>query len=92
MNFWGFTPAVFPQLQQRFETFLRGELAENPLKKECLLPNDIGLLLGENGCTVRAYSTDSVWFGVTYHEDRADVVAKIGALTDGVRYPKGLWK
>lgn len=92
MNFWGFTPAVFPQLQQRFETFLRGELAENPLKKECLLPNDIGLLLGENSCTVRAYSTDSVWFGVTYHEDRADVVAKIGALTDGVRYPKGLWK
>lgn len=92
MNFWGFTPAVFPQLQHRFETFLRGELAENPLKKECLLPSDIGLMLGDNSCTVRAYSTDSVWFGVTYHEDRADVVAKIGALTDGVRYPKGLWK
>ena len=56
------------------------------------MPNDIGLILADNACIVRAYSTDSVWFGVTYHEDRADVVAKIGALTDGVRYPKGLWK
>ncbi len=92
MNFWGFTPAVFPQLQNRFELFLKNELVENPLKKECLLPNDIGLMLADNACTVRAYSTDSVWFGVTYHEDRADVVVKIGALTDGVRYPKGLWK
>lgn len=92
MNFWGFTPAVFDQLSDRFDKFLRTQLAENPLKKECLLPNDIGLMLGENCCTVRAYSTESVWFGVTYHEDRADVVAKISALTDGVRYPKGLWK
>lgn len=92
MNFWGFTPAVFDQLEERFEKFLRFDLVENPLKKECLLPTDIGLMLGEDKCTVRAYSTESVWFGVTYHEDRADVVAKIGALTDGVRYPKGLWK
>lgn len=92
MNFWGFTPAVFPQLQKRFEIFLKGELSENPLKKECLLPNEIGNILNEGNCTVRAYSTDSVWFGVTYHEDREGVVRSIGALTDGVNYPKGLWK
>ena len=92
MNFWGFTPTVFDQLEERFEIFLKQELSENPLKKECLLPNEIGNLLKQDKCTVRAYSTDSVWFGVTYHEDREGVVKNIGELTDGVRYPKGLWK
>ena len=92
MNFWGFTPSVFEQLEKRFEIFLEQELAENPLKKECLLPNEIGNLLKQDACTVRTYSTDSVWFGVTYHEDREGVVKNIGELTDGVRYPKGLWK
>lgn len=92
MNFWGFTPSVFALLEERFENFLRTELAENPLKKECLLPNDIGMLLKADKCDVRAYSTDSVWFGVTYKEDRPGVVKNIGDLTDGVRYPKGLWK
>ena len=92
MNFWGFTPAVFEQLEKRFEEFLKVELSENPLKKECLLPNEIGNLLNDNSCTVRVYSTDSVWFGVTYKEDREGVVKSIGALTDGINYPKGLWK
>lgn len=92
MNFWGFTPSVFKQLESRFETFLQTELLEDPIKKECLLPNEIGNLLKANECTVKAYSTDSVWFGVTYHEDREGVVKNIGDLTDGIKYPKGLWK
>ena len=92
MNFWGFTPAIFEQLEKQFENFLKVELNENPLKKECLLPNEIGNLLDNDACKVRVYSTESVWFGVTYKEDRESVVKSIGALTDGVTYPKGLWK
>ena len=93
MNFWGFTPSVFTQLQERFEIFLKNlDKTSNPLKAECLLPNEIGNLLLDNKCTVNAYSTDSVWFGVTYHEDREGVVKNIAELTDGVKYPKGLWK
>jgi NDP-sugar pyrophosphorylase family protein len=93
MNFWGFTPAVFPQLQECFNDFLKNlKNNPNPLKAECLLPNDIGNLLKKKACKVRAYSTESVWFGVTYIEDKPNVMKNIDNLTDGVKYPKGLWK
>jgi UTP-glucose-1-phosphate uridylyltransferase len=93
MNFWGFTPAVFPQLEACFNDFLKNlKNNPNPLKAECLLPNDVGNLLKKNACSVRAYSTNSVWFGVTYIEDKPGVMKNIDDLTDGVRYPKGLWK
>ena len=93
MNFWGFTPAVFGLLEERFNDFLRNlDKSGNPLKAEALLPNDVGIILKKGQATVRAYSTESVWFGVTYHEDRDGVVKNIDDLTDGVRYPKGLWR
>ncbi len=92
MNFWGFTPDIFPQLQERFECFLKNDLVSDPMKKECLLPTDVDHLLNEGKCSVKVYSTDSVWFGVTYKEDRDGVVNNIKKLTDGVRYPHGLWK
>ncbi|NLW73301.1 MAG: NTP transferase domain-containing protein [Clostridiales bacterium] len=92
MNFWGFTPAVFPQLESCFHEFLRDlKNSENPQKAEALLPTDVGKLLHRGECSVRVYSTDSVWFGVTYHEDREGVMKNIDELTDGVRYPRGLW-
>lgn len=92
MNFWGFTPAAFGLLEDRFHDFLRDlDKSPNPLKAEALLPNDVGITLKKGLADVRAYSTDSVWFGVTYHEDREGVVKSIDELTDGVRYPKGLW-
>lgn len=93
MNFWGFTPAVFPLLDECFNDFLRSlDNAENPLKAEALLPNDIGNILRKKQAGVRVYSSDSVWYGVTYKEDKAGVQKSIGELTDGVRYPRGLWK
>ena len=41
---------------------------------------------------VKVYSTDAVWYGVTYHEDKAKVQSSIRKMiADGV-YPDGLWK
>ena len=37
MNFWGFTPSIFPALKEHFENFLRHEAGDN-IKAECLLP------------------------------------------------------
>jgi hypothetical protein len=36
-------------------------------------------------------SSDAVWFGVTYKEDKPDVVKKIQNLIDKGVYPKNLW-
>jgi len=35
--------------------------------------------------------TPSKWFGVTYPEDRPDVVAKLQKLVDEGVYPSPLW-
>lgn len=41
---------------------------------------------------MRVLNTASQWFGVTYKEDRPQLVSKIEALiADGV-YPRNLWK
>lgn len=51
MNFWGFTPAIFDEIERRFPDFLATGLKENP-QAEMLIPNLVGRLLREGACTV----------------------------------------
>ena len=37
-------------------------------------------------------SSSDKWFGVTYKEDKPEVVARIQALKDNGTYPDVLWK
>ena len=89
MNFWGFTPALFPQLRVEFEKFLAKAGGEQ--KSECYIPATVGDLVtsGRAKCKVLR-STDS-WFGVTYREDRPQVVESIRKLVAKGDYPENLW-
>lgn len=89
MNFWGFTSEIFPQLRQAFVEFLneRG----NELKSECYVPFVVDSLIRTGMADVRVLPTTSKWFGVTYPEDKKDVVASIQQLTDAGEYPAPLW-
>jgi choline kinase len=89
MNMWGFTPHVFGQLREQFEGFLRSHGGE--LKAECYLPNTVGSLIRSGQARVRVLGTSSHWFGVTYREDRAQVVEEIRRLVEGGAYPSRLW-
>jgi hypothetical protein len=89
MNMWGFTPAVFGQLRGVFESFL--EERGGDLKAECYLPNAVGSLIRDGQARVRVLKTASHWFGVTYREDRAQVVEEIGRLVEIGAYPARLW-
>lgn len=91
MNFWGFTPGVFDFLEKSFDAFLKG-ISDNPMKKECYLPMSVGEAMNEGKCLVKAYKTGAKWFGVTYSEDKAPVVAGIKELVEKGVYPDGLWK
>lgn len=91
MNFWCFTPSIFEGAKEKFADFINDEERE-PLKSECFLPNVVGQLKKDDKCTVEVIATTAKWFGVTYADDKPEVVAKVNQLiTDGV-YPKGLWK
>lgn len=91
MNFWGFTPKIFDEIQPIFTDFLKKNLPVNPLKCEHVIPTAVGQLIQEGKCTVRILSSHDRWFGVTYKEDKPGVVARIQKMKDEGVYPDRLW-
>lgn len=87
MNFWGFT-ASFPRvLEDLLRTFVTQQLPENPQKAEFYLPFAVDALLRAQRATVRVLPTHGQWFGVTYREDKPEVMQSIAALTAQGAYP-----
>lgn len=91
MNFFGFTPAVFGELERRFPVFLAQTLPGNPTGEEMYIPNVVGDLLHEGLAQVRVMHSEDRWYGVTYKEDKPSVMAAISGLIDEGRYPEKLW-
>ncbi len=89
MNFWGFTPALFPELERLFTDFLKAEI-ETP-KSEFYIPKAVATLLEEKSAKVKMLPTESPWAGVTYQEDKPELVELIKKLTDKGAYPTPLW-
>lgn len=92
MNMWGFSESILEELHARFRAFLEENLEKNPLKCEYFLPFVVDELLGEGRATVKVLKTDDRWYGVTYKEDKPQVVAAIRALKEQGLYPQKLWE
>lgn len=87
MNFWGFTPDYFAASEVAFANFLK-ENIDKP-KSEFFIPSLVNDMINSNRAQVKVLTTESKWFGVTYSQDRPDVVAKFAQLhADGVYPPK----
>lgn len=78
MNFWGFTPDLFPRLERLFDEFLE-EKGED-LKVEFYLPMAVGSLIADREVSVKILPTEDSWYGLTYPEDRPTVVSALAAL------------
>ena len=89
MNFWGFTPAVFDQLERKFEAFLAAR--GNDPKAEFYLPTAISELNQSGLADVRLLRSDDAWFGITYREDLPAAQATLRELVSAGRYPAPLW-
>ena len=89
MNFWGFTPALFPQLRVAFENFLKKSGGEQ--KSECYIPATVGELVTSGQAKCKVLRSADSWFGVTYREDRPTVVESIRQLVAAGKYPEKLW-
>jgi len=90
MNMWGFTPDYFDYSLEYFKEFL----AENgqKLKSEFYIPLAVNNLIVQKKATCKVLDTPSKWFGVTYAEDRHQVVLKINELIRKGVYPEKLFK
>ena len=91
MNFWGFTPDYFAYSKEYFKTFLSDPKNMENLKSEFFIPLMVDKLIRDNTATVKVLDTTSKWFGVTYPEDRQEVVDKIQALVNAGIYPNKLF-
>ena len=87
MNFFGFTPSLFPALEARFPAFLTEAIEKNPLKGEFLIPQEVGRMLQAGKASVRVLSSPDRWYGVTYREDKPEVMQALNDLTDAGAYP-----
>lgn len=89
MNMFGFTPAVFPQIETEFATFLSNN-AGDP-KAEFYIPSLMTRLIRGERAQMRVLSTKAQWFGMTYKEDKDAVQGRIRAYIENGVYPKNLW-
>jgi dTDP-glucose pyrophosphorylase len=91
MNFWGFTESFMAELAGGIAGFFANDVPRNPLKAEYLLPRVVDNLIRAGRATVEVMETDDLWYGVTYKEDKEQVVAALRALKEDGRYPARLW-
>ncbi|MFP4307584.1 MAG: NDP-sugar synthase [Desulfococcaceae bacterium] len=89
MNLWGFTPAVFPLLKDRFQRFL-DRLGDSP-DAEFFLPDAVGGMVRKGEARVRVRSGGRGWFGLTHPGDRTRAVQRLAELTVQGVYPSPLW-
>lgn len=87
MNFWGFTPEIFPLFESYFENFLKSDPG---IKTEYGLPTCIADLMADGKAIVKILPCVSKWFGVTYQEDKPSVQSNLRDLHDRNVYPKSL--
>jgi hypothetical protein len=89
MNMWGFTPDYFAYSEAYFEFFLQAN--KDNIKCEFFIPSMVNELITKKIVNVKVLDTTSGWFGITYADDRRNVVDKIKALVDSGEYPDKLF-
>ncbi len=91
MNLWGFTESFVREAWNRFPAFLTEALPADPCGAEYFLPTVVTQLLDEGRATVEILPCPDKWYGVTYREDKPEIVRALRALTTSGLYPSPLW-
>lgn len=89
MNLFAFNVDLIEKLKERFPTWLKENI--NVPKSEFLIPTVVDELVHEGKATLKLLETSSVWFGVTYKEDKPGVVKALEELVNKGVYKKGLY-
>ncbi|MFP4483402.1 MAG: nucleotidyltransferase family protein [Spirochaetota bacterium] len=90
MNMFGFTPAVFTQVEHEMTRFLSDNIGDP--KAEFYVPWALNNLISAGRATLTPLSTDAQWFGMTYREDKPTVEEAIQRYVDAGVYPSRLWE
>ncbi len=88
MNAWAFPTAMLGHLEELFCEFLDTTVKENPLKAEFYLPFAVNSMMAAGKAETTVLRTGEKWYGMTYAEDKDDVVNAITAKTANGEYPE----
>lgn len=88
MNFWGFSPWIFEELDSQFKTFI--ELNHDNPKAEFYIPTFVDKLIKDGKARAKVLPTDATWLGVTYQEDKPHVIKGINEFIARGLYPARL--
>lgn len=89
MNFWGFHPTIFGEIESQFREFVL-QNRDNP-KSEFYIPKVVNTLIEAGKVQVRVLNSDSQWYGVTYPEDKNTVQSALAGMAAEEMYSVGLW-
>ncbi|UJP66518.1 nucleotidyltransferase family protein [Mongoliitalea daihaiensis] len=89
MNFWGFHPAVFSDIESMWKEFLPAN--QENLKSEFFIPTIANNLIQAGKAAFEILEGGKTWFGVTYTEDKPGVIEALKALHEKGEYPDNLW-
>ncbi len=91
MNLWGFNRSFLDEAWARFSGFLDRAMDTDPMKAEYYIPAVVTQLLQEDRARVKVLRSGDKWYGVTYQQDKAAVVAALAEKTAAGLYPDDLW-
>lgn len=82
MNMWGFTPDVFKYVENDLKKFFAEKI--NVPKVEYYLPTVVSNVIENGEKNVSVLVAEDRWYGVTYKEDKQNVVSALGKkIADG---------
>lgn len=89
MNFWGFHPDVFADIERMWLEFLPAN--QENLKSEFFIPTVANNLIQADEAAFEIVEGGKIWFGVTYTEDKPVVIDSLKKLHEEGEYPETLW-
>ena len=90
MNMWCFRPDMLDYLDEHFIDFFKNN-KEDLLKCEYLIPDVVFERIENREIKVEVVDTNAVWHGITYKEDKEELVNYINELIEKGEYPRDLW-
>ncbi|MBE6138459.1 MAG: nucleotidyltransferase [Firmicutes bacterium] len=90
MNMFVFTTKMMEYLENGFQEFFKNENVDLQ-KGEFLMPDVVCDLVSKGMATVKVLPTTAIWQGITYKEDKVELVEGINKLIEEGIYPDKLW-
>ena len=91
MNMFCFNKNIMDYIEEGFKPFMEAN-KNNLASCEYLIPTVVSDLIHDNKVSVDILATKAVWYGITYKEDKDNVVKSLENLMNNGEYPEGIWK